>query len=445
MGTLASARFCRRRWIDLGREKPIFRADYQALVLFPARRQSGSAKRVVITGAGLVTALGLCKAENEEGFRRGRVAFQPIELFDVSRQRAKLAALVNLPATVPTNRLRRQEVSRMDRAGRILFLAAQEAWRESGWESSTRRLPLVLGTTGGGMSLGEEYYRQAVSQPRRRREQPRRALHYQPQRQALNLMEAFGLEGSISIIANACASGGNAIGHAWELVRNGIAERVLAGGYEALDQLVFAGFDSLQALSTTAPRPFDANRDGLGLGEGAAVLCLETWDSAQARGAGILGELAGYGAGTDTHHLTQPHPEGKAAVAAMQEACRQAEIGPKHIGYLNAHGTGTSLNDHAEAKAINQWAGPAAAGIFVSSTKGGIGHLLGAAGAVEAVVCLLALKGQWLPPGCGIQTPEPECAFRLVREPIDYRFEYAMSNSFGFGGANATLIFRRWH
>ena len=218
----------------------------------------------------------------------------------------------------------------------------------------------------------------------------------------------------------------------------------MAGGYDALSQLVFAGFDSLQALSPTQCRPFDSERDGLALGEGAAVLTLETLECAHRRGAVILGEIVGYGAATDAHHLTQPHPQGEAALASMSAACQQARLTPEQIGYVNAHGTGTPLNDRAEAAAINRWAAGRAATLPVSSTKASIGHLLGAAGAVEAIVCLMALRGQWLPPTTTLQTVDPACAFPIVRQPTDAVFDYALSNSFGFGGANATLILRRW-
>jgi 3-oxoacyl-[acyl-carrier-protein] synthase II len=253
----------------------------------------------------------------------------------------------------------------------------------------------------------------------------------------------------MTLIANACAAGGNAVGHAFELVRSGRAERVLTGGYDALSHLVFSGFDSLQALSPTVCRPFDARRDGLGLGEGAAALTLETLESATKRGAAILGEIVGYGAATDSHHLTQPHPLGEAALATMQQACEMAGVEPAQIAYINAHGTGTALNDASESAAINSWAGGAVGNIHVSSTKAGIGHLLGAAGAVEAAVCLMALKEQWLPPMTTTQEPDAAVHFKLVQKPmkakeLNRQFEYALSNSFGFGGANASLLFRRY-
>jgi len=412
-------------------------------MLFPFQPTSATPPRVVITGAGIITALGLGWKPNAEGFRLGRPAFRPVSLFDVSRQRVKTAAEVDLPDALPPTGLSRRQSARLDRAGKMLLLAANEAWQQAGWKP-VNNVPLVLGTTAGGMSLGEDYFRQAVQSPGRHRRQPTRAIHYQPQVQARMVLDALGFNGPITIISNACASGSNAIGHAWNLVRCGQAERALAGGYDALSLLVFAGFDALQALSPTVCRPFDARRDGLALGEGAALVALETLEHAQRRKAPILGELIGYGTTIDRHHLTQPQPEGNAALAAMNLACDAARLGPKDVDYINAHGTGTVLNDSSEASAISRWAGPRAATLPVSSTKASIGHLLGAAGAVEAVICLMALREQWLPAQAAFETPDPACNFPIVRQPRDAQVKVALSNSFGFGGVNATLILRRW-
>ncbi len=397
--------------------------------------------RVAVTGAGIVTAHGIGWKANAEGFRLGRPAFRPVTLFDVSRQRVKLAAEVDLPAGLPFSEFNDRQRSRMDRASQLLLWAAHEAHTQSGWGGDDT-LPIVLGTTSGGMSLGEDYYRHAVEAPLRQSRQPGRVLNYLAQQQGIDLAVALGTNGPVTTIANACASGANAVGHAWEVVRRGRAKRVLAGGYDALSQLVFAGFDALQALSPTVCRPFDARRDGLALGEGAAVLALEAWEDALARDAEILGDIVGYGATTDPHHLTQPHPQGDAALGSMNAACSLAGVTPAEIGYVNAHGTGTPLNDSAEAAAICRWADGHAGSVAVSSTKASVGHLLGAAGAVETVVCLMALRGQWLPPMPGLETPDAAAKFRLVRKPVAARFEYALSNSFGFGGANASLLLR---
>jgi 3-oxoacyl-[acyl-carrier-protein] synthase II len=412
-------------------------------MLFPSANSGAAQARVVVTGAGIVTPLGRGWKANAEGFRTGRIAFRPVSLFDVSRQRARTAAEVARPAELPPTCLTKRQEKRLDRASKLLLLAAHDAFAQSRWEPN-ESLPIVLGTTSGGMNLGEAYYRQAISQPRSSRHQAARVLQYQPQRQALDLADALGISGPITIIANACASGANAIGHAWHLVRSGQNARVLAGGYDALSQMVFAGFDSLQALSTTQCRPFDSSRDGLGLGEAAAVLCLESLESAQQRRAEILGEIAGYGSAWDAHHLTQPHPEGAAAFQAMDKACGSGNIDPAQITYINAHGTGTPHNDAAEAVAINRFLGDRAKNVSVSSTKSSVGHSLGAAGAVEALVCLMALREGWVPPTTNIKSVDPVCAFPVVGAPMRKTMDVALSNSFGFGGANATIALRRW-
>lgn len=412
-------------------------------MLFPRPSQPRSSPRVVITGAGIVTALGAGWKANAEGFRAGRVALKPVTAFEVTRQRVKVAGEADVPSRLPRTRLTRSQERRLDRAARLLLLAALEAWDQAKGLPS-HSVPVVLGTSSGGMTWGEEYYRQAIRAPACRSRQPTRSIYYQAQRPGLDLAEALGFSGPVTIIANACASGSNAIGHAWEWLLHGHADCALAGGYDALSQMVFAGFDSLQALSPTQCRPFDVDRDGLALGEGAAVLALETLAHAERRSATILGEIVGYGATTDTHHLTQPQSEGSAALGSMSAACRSANLAAEQIDYINAHGTGTVLNDSAEAAAINRWAGEHVDRLHVSSTKSSVGHLLGAAGAVEAVVCLLALREQWLPPTSLTRQPDPLCRFRLVQSPAAAELEYALSNSFGFGGANASLILRRW-
>ena len=412
-------------------------------MLFPAPKFAGPPPRVVVTGAGIITALGTGWKANLEGFRAGRTGFRPVSRFEVGRQRVKIAAEADLPAMMPAGRLPARQLSRLDHSAKLLLVAAMEAWQQSGW-SATDALPMLLGTTAGGMALGEAYYCQAAATPHHHHGQPTRALYYQAQTQGRALADALGCRGPLTILSNACATGTNAIGQAWELLRRGQAERALTGGYEGLSQLLFAGFDSLQALSPTVCRPFDAGRDGLAMGEGAAVLALETLDSARRRDAAILGEIIGYGATIDLHHLTQPHPHGAAAVASMTLACERAGVTPAEIDYLNAHGTGTPLNDSSEALAIRNWAGARAATLPVSSTKAGVGHLLGAAGAVEAVICLMILCEQFLPPEPAFETPDPACNFPIVRRPQDAAVRTVLSNSFGFGGVNATLIFRRW-
>ena len=384
--------------------------------------------RVAITGMGLITPMGSGKRLNAEGFRNGRVALGEITAFDTSRQQVHRGGQVDLPE------------SREDRPTTMLALAAEEALAECGWNLHVEEpIPLVFGTSAGAMSLGEDFYKQALRSTSRRK-QASRIYHYYPQSQALHLCRTFGIRGPISMIANACASGTNAIGHAASLIRAGTARRVLCGGYDALAELVFAGFDSLQALSPTSPRPFDASRDGLALGEGAAVFALENLEEVAEGDTPILAEVAGYGACTDVHHLTQPHPDGIAAVESMTAACADAGIQPAQVDYLNSHGTGTPLNDSAEANAIRTWAGDAVSGIRVSSTKGSIGHLLGGAGAVEAAICVLAMQDGWLPLNVPVQSADPTVRFDLITEPRSAPLRHVLTNSFGFGGANASLI-----
>jgi 3-oxoacyl-[acyl-carrier-protein] synthase II len=293
------------------------------------------------------------------------------------------------------------------------------------------------------MPIGEQYYLQAV-EGKSQRHQFLRVESYQPQHQMAAMMRALGVRGPLRILSNACASGANAIGHAYQLVSEGKAERVLAGGYDALSQLVFAGFDSLQALSPSGiPRPFDAARDGLALGEGAGFVLVESLDAAKARGADVMARILSYAAATDIHHLTQPHPEGDAALSTMVKATRAAGLEPEQIDYINSHGTGTPLNDVAEARAISRWAGAATPKIPVSSTKSSIGHLLGGAGSVESVICLLTLRDQFLPASLNVREIDPVVEFDLVQQPREAVVKTVLTNSFGFGGANATLIFQK--
>ncbi len=394
--------------------------------------------RVVVTGAGILTAHGNGWQVNAEAFRTGRVSLRPVTLFDVSRQRVSIAGEVQLPV-LPPHHLGPRDLQRMERGTQLLIHAASGALVSSGLILT--ELPCVLGTSAGGMALGEAFYQQANQTPASRRGQASRAIFYQSQQQAALMQRALGITGPALIISNACASGANAIAHAASLIRRGEAPAVLCGGYDALCQLVFAGFDTLKALSPTVARPFDAHRDGLALGEGAGLLVLESLEQARARGAVVLAEIPGCGASMDLHHLTQPHPQGDAALASMSAACAMAGLRPDEISYINSHGTGTPLNDIAEALAIQRWAGDAVSRIRVSSTKGGIGHLLGGAGAVEAVVCLMALRGGFLPPCVNVETPDPACTFDLIREPRAAVLRTALTNSFGFGGSNATLIF----
>jgi 3-oxoacyl-[acyl-carrier-protein] synthase II len=298
----------------------------------------------------------------------------------------------------------------------------------------------VIGTTSGGMSYGEQYYR-SLCQSGDLRDAPTWIANYPAQKPVIDAQqEVLRVSTPCQVIANACASGTNAIGHAFKCVRSGRYQRVLTGGYDALSELVFTGFDSLQASTPEKCRPFDRHRAGMVLGEGAAILALENLELARKRGVPVLAEIVGYGLSTDNFHITQPDPSGIGPRQAMERALQSADISTNEVDYINAHGTATIFNDAAEGKAISQLFD----GVPVSSTKSMMGHSLGAAGAVEAIICLLALKDQFLPPNINFGALDDHLDLNIVANqsrPAVVRT--ALSNSFGFGGTNASILMRR--
>lgn len=388
-------------------------------------------RRVVVTAAGVVSPLGHGLAETTRSLREGRDGVTPMaaERFDVSRCRAKTAGQV-----VP---VRPSDSDRLHAASLLMMEAVREVTRTDG---GFRPELMVIGTTSGGMSFGEQFFRAQIS-----REHPRRRAawlaNYMPQKALLDAQAAAGFSCPSQIIANACASGTNAVGHAFQLVRAGHHQAILCGGYDVISELVFVGFDSLQAATAEKIRPFDGNRSGLVLGEGAALLALEEMESARRRGAPILAEITGYGISTDNHHLTQPHPSGIGPRLAMQRALNDARRQTEEVSYINAHGTATTFNDATEGAAIAQLFG---ARVPVSSTKSMMGHALGAAGAIEAVFSILALQHQFLPPNIHYAAPDPAWRLDIVaNEAREARVDCVLSNSFGFGGTNASLVLER--
>jgi 3-oxoacyl-[acyl-carrier-protein] synthase II len=407
--------------------------------------------RVAITGMGLVTALGTSVGETWRNLIAGKSGARPVTLFDVSTCRGQTAASVE-DLTLPPGLLNEKQSRHLDRAGRMLLIAAHEAFRQASYFSDTQALKhpgtslramLVLGTTGGGMRSGELFHRQLIA-GKGDATAPRLLQNYLSQKQAIDLQTVFGVEGPILTTANACATGSNAVGYGFHLVRSGQWDVVICAGYDALSELIFAGFDSLQAMTTSLCRPFEKNRNGLVLGEGAAVLVLESLDHARQRGASLLGEVAGYGQSIDTHHLTQPHPEGDGALLCMQRAIASASLTTADIDHINAHGTATPQNDAMEAKAIRRCFDGRADEIPVTSVKAAIGHLLGGAGAAEAIVSVLSLQHQIVPPTLHYETPDPACNVAIVGNTArPHRMRTVLSNSFGFGGTNAALVFRK--
>lgn len=388
-------------------------------------------RRVVVTAAGVVSPLGHGLMETTHALQEGRDGVAPlaVERFDVTCCRAKTAGQVT-PKPSP-------EASRLHAASLFMIEAMEELLRGDG---AFRPELMIIGTTSGGMSFGEQFFRAQLSRLRPR-DRAVWLANYMPQKALLDAQAAAGYSCPSQIIANACASGTNAIGHAFQLVRGGLHGAVLCGGYDVISELVFAGFDSLQASTPEKIRPFDGNRSGLVLGEGAALLALEEMESARRRGAPILAEIAGYGISTDNHHLTQPHPSGIGPRLAMERALGDARRRVEAVSYINAHGTATTFNDATEGAAIAQLFGDR---VPVSSTKSMMGHALGAAGAIEAVFSLLALQHQFLPPNIHYATPDPAWRLDIVaNEARAARVNCVVSNSFGFGGTNASLVLER--
>ena len=403
----------------------------------PGRQQSAnSPARVAITAAGVVSPLGFGLAETLESLRSARDCVTPMMRFSVAQCRCKTAGQV-ADARLLANRVESLHSARLHRASHMMIQALQQVVTlQPEFEPEL----MVIGTTSGGMSYGERYYR-SLQRAGDLRHAPTWIANYSAQKPIVDAQTAFGISAPCKVIANACASGTNAIGHAFECVRSGRYQRVLAGGYDALAEMVFIGFDSLQASTPEKCRPFDRHRSGMVLGEGAAVLVLENLESAREHGASILAEITGYGISTDNFHITQPEPSGIGARQAMEGALQSARISAADVDYINAHGTATAFNDAAEGRAISALFN----GVPVSSTKSMMGHSLGAAGAIEAVICLLALQHQFLPANINFTIPDDDLDLNIVsNEARAAVVSTAVSNSFGFGGTNASIVMRRF-
>jgi len=395
-------------------------------------------RRVVVTGYGCLTPLGAGAPASWSALISGQTARCPVSVIPVQGCRVTEGAQAQIPPLVGFSRRR---LSRLSRAVRLMLPAVHEALAmaqllDADGFCSQPYLETAISTTACGMEMGEHFLQSVWNNESR----GRLALvaHYQAQQQILELQRRFRFCGPSMVVANACAGGANAIGHAADLIRAGMADVVLCGGYDALCELVFSGFDCLQALSPTACRPFDRGRDGLMLGEGAGFLVLEEAEHALRRGARHHAVISGYGHSTDTGHLTQPDQGGVPLEKAMRQALAMANMEAANVGYVNAHGTATPFNDQAEAKAFHRVFG--CESTRLSSTKAATGHTLGAAGAIEAVFCILALASGELPPQINLRDPEHLVENALVKLGEVAQLESVMSVNLGFGGSNAALI-----
>ena len=407
--------------------------------------------RVVVTGMGMLCPLGLDAATTWEGLVSAKSGIDYITLFDASAMETKFAGEVK--GFEPTNYIDRKEVRRMDRFAQLAVAASLQALEQSGIQIDANNQDstgIVVGSGIGG--LGTLF------------EQTKIMLEKGPDRvspflipmmiadiAAAQVSIALKVRGPNLCTTSACSSGSDAIGVAYEIVRRGDARIMITGGAEAIiNPLGIASFNALRALSTRndapklASRPFDAERDGFVIGEGAAILILESLTSAQERGANILAEVIGYGASGDAFHVTQPMEDGRGAVKAMQMALKKAGVTTSEIDYISAHGTSTPLNDKTETIAIKTVFGDRAHRIPVSSTKSMTGHLIGAAGAIEAAICILTIQHGIIPPTINLTHPDPECDLDYVpNEARQTEVNTTLSNSFGFGGHNSVLIFRK--
>lgn len=409
-------------------------------------------RRVVVTGIGLVTPVGLTREETWEALAAGRCGIGPITLFDASGFDSRIAGEVK--GFDPLRCMDRKEARRADRFTQFAVAAAQEALAQAGLaiaEEDGRRTAIIVGTAMGGvMTLAEEYEQMRTKGPGR--VSPFLMPMMLPDMASGQLSIRLGARGPNYALVSACASGADAIGEAANMIARGDVDAALAGGSEApITPIAVAGFAAAKALSTrnddpaTASRPFAAGRDGFVIAEGCGLLVLEAEEHAKARGARILAEVAGYAATSDAYHITQPHEQGEGAVRAMQLALARAGLEPDDVDYINAHGTSTPLNDRMETLAIKRAFGEYAYHVPISSTKSMTGHLLGAAGAVEAAVCVLTIERGVIPPTANYVEPDPACDLDYVPNVArPATVDVAMTNSFGFGGHNSCLIFRRY-
>ena len=405
-------------------------------------------RRVVVTGLGAITPVGLTAPESWEAFVAGRSGVGPVTQFDASPYPSRIAAEVK--GFYAHNSLDRKESRFMARCSQFALVAAQEALQDAGlsWPlNDGQRVGVVFGTGMGGFELYNEGIRR-LAQGGTPRIHPLIAIGGLANMPAFHLSQRFGCKGPLNTVVTACAAGTQAVGEAMELIRRGAADLVLAGGVEALIiDLFLASFCAMRILSTRndeperASRPFDAERDGFVIGEGCAVLVLESLEHAQARGARIYAELLGQSASADAYHIAAPDPEADGAARAMRWVLADAGIEPTDVDYINAHGTATVLNDVAETKAIKQVFGEHAYRLAVSSTKSMIGHCFGGAGAIEALVCVYSVYHDIIHPTINYETPDPECDLDVVPNVARrVQVNVAMSNSFGLGGQNACLV-----
>ncbi|BAW96038.1 3-oxoacyl-[acyl-carrier-protein] synthase II [[Synechococcus] sp. NIES-970] len=413
---------------------------------------NSSPYRVVITGLGAITPIGNTLQEYWEGLMTGRNGIDVVTAFDASQHTCRIAGEVK--GFDPLDFIPKKEAKRMDRFSQFAVAASKQALADAGLEINPENAPdigVMIGTGVGGIKVMEDQQEIYLEKG------PSRCSPFMIPMMIANMAAGLtaihtGAQGPNSCTVTACAAGSNAVGEAFRLVQQGYAKAMISGGTEAaITPLSFAGFASARALSTRnddpkhACRPFDQDRDGFVMGEGAGILILEELEHALARGAKIYGEIVGYGMTCDAYHMTAPTPDGAGATRAIELALKDAGLAPNQVSYVNAHGTSTPANDITETKAIKKALGDQAYKILVSSTKSMTGHLLGGSGGIEAVATVMAIANDRVPPTINLENPQEGCDLDYVaNESRAHLVEVALSNSFGFGGHNVTLAFRKY-
>jgi nodulation protein E len=400
-------------------------------------------RRVVITGAGSVNPLGCDVASTFDALRAGRSAIGPLDIPDLDRLSVKVGAQVR--GFDPAQHFDKAKLTLLDRHVQFALVAARQAIGQAGGVaevSDPARIAVIMGTAGGGLTTSDDAYR-AVYAEGKSRVHPFTVPRLMPSAAASHISMEFGLTGPAFSVSSACASSNHALGLAFQMVRSGMVEAAVAGGSEAM--LSFGGLKAWEGLRVMAPdlcRPFSTGRAGMVQGEGAAVFVLEPLEAALARGAPVLAEIVGFAMTSDASEIVLPNPEG--AARAMSGALSDAGLAPEAVDHINAHGTGTAANDRSEYQAMRRVFGDRADKIAVTATKSLHGHLIGAAGAVELLGCLLALQEGIIPPTAGFLGADPDCPVDLVNGTArQMRVETLLSNAFAFGGLNAVLALRR--
>lgn len=409
-------------------------------------------RRVVVTGLGLITPLGIGVKDNWEKLIQGKSGIGKITRFDASGLQTQIAGEVK--NFNPEDFIEPKEIKKMDRFIQFAIASTEMALNDSGLKitrSNAERVGVIVGSGIGGLETIEHYHRVLLKKG------PKKISPFFVPMLAINLASGqismrFNAKGPNSAVATACATGSHSIGDAYKIIQRGDADVMIAGGAEAvITPLCISGFNAMRALSTRndepekASRPFDSDRDGFVIGEGAAILILESLENALNRGARIYAEIVGYGMTADAYHITSPSPGGEGAARCMAMALRDGGVEPSEVDYINAHGTSTKQGDELESYAIKTVFGEHAYKLAVSSTKSMTGHLLGAAGGVEAFITVLSVYNDIVPPTINLDNPDPECDLDYVpHKSRKMTVNYALSNSFGFGGTNACLLFKKY-